>query len=588
MRAGVWWMALVMGCAAGGDGGDVRRGGEDPADLAVDGAASDAGADTAVPQCTPGDRSATPCPSLGVCGGTRATCNPAGQWGPCDLPPVYEPDEVSCDGLDNDCNGGVDEDWPGVGQPCDSEDEDRCALGQVRCREDATGAICADDEPVVEVCNGEDDDCDTVIDEPGPATPLAAKQLGVCEGARQRCGEDGAHVEPDYTLIPGYEAFEAACDGRDNDCDGRADVGLFPPLATRQGGPCAGLEQTCAGERGWQDPDFSQVPGFEAVESACDGLDTDCDGTPDNGVEPPECPLVLGVCAQGAPPPECLGPAGFGGCDYGFDYELAETDTCDTLDNDCDGVVDEGTACPISRQVVRLPAGRFTMGSPADEAGREADETSHPVEITRDLLVRRTEVTQDEWRRVLGENPARHPGADRPVEQISFADAVRFLNALSVADGLPPCYEDDGAITWPEGPACLGWRLPTEAEWEYLARAGTDGIHWGLDQDLTLDTIAWHRGNSGDTTRPVAQQLPDPNGLFDTLGNVAEWVFDGYGPYPEGPDPVATEGASRGVRGGSYATLPTRIRVANRVELEPASRNLDVGLRAVRTAPEGR
>ncbi|MCB9549698.1 MAG: formylglycine-generating enzyme family protein [Myxococcales bacterium] len=581
--ASMLWIAGVLGvvgCAEGGGGAaDARRGQEEPPEVGREaGPPEDAGVDAGPWVCTPGERSSAPCPAAGVCAGTQAVCTPMGQFGPCDLPPVYEADETTCDGLDNDCDGRADEAWPGIGRPCDSEDADRCALGQLRCTPDGTGAFCADDEPVFETCNGRDDDCDDAIDEDSQDAPPARLQAGLCVGLRMRCGPDGeGFIEPDYSAIPGYEAFEESCDGLDNDCDGRVDQGLFPPPFEPQAGVCVGLQQICGGPAGWTPPDLGAVPGHEDDEVTCDGLDNDCDGAVDEAVVPPACPLVEGVCVAGAPPPACLGAAGFAACDYGPDHEPDEQDTCDALDNDCDGTIDEGAPCPVDRQAVRVEAGRFTMGSPPEEPGRDADEEAHDVELTRALLVRRTEVTQAEWLEVLGgENPARFPGADRPVEQVAWPDALRFLNALSAREGLPACYPDGAPVFEPD---CPGWRLPTEAEWEYITRAGGPVAN--------LDAVAWHRGNSAESTHPVARKAADRNGIHDLLGNVSEWVFDAYGPYPaEAVDPVVVDGASRVARGGSYATLAARVRVANRIELAPAARNPDVGLRPVRTAPE--
>jgi sulfatase modifying factor 1 len=361
-------------------------------------------------------------------------------------------------------------------------------------------------------------------------------------------------------------------------------------VTQRDAGLCAGLRQICGGGDGWQPPDFGAVEGFEAGESSCDGVDNDCDGTTDETTSAPDCPFNTGVCVDGAPPPECLGAAGFAGCDYGPQYEVEEQSTCDAIDNDCDGVIDEGPACPVFFQAIRVAAGALQMGSPLDEVNRENDEQPHQVELTRDLLVRRTEVVQEEWISLMdGANPSFHLGADRPVEQVSWVDAARFCNARSALDGLAPCYALEGdAVSWPDGLDCEGWRLPTEAEWEFLGRAGTLGSHWGLDADpaLAIADIAWHRANA-DSTRPVAQLAVAPNGLYDMLGNVAEWTYDAYVAYPVQAqvDPVAHDGVARVARGASFASLQRRVRVANRADFEIASRLRDLGLRMVRTAP---
>ena len=328
----------------------------------------------------------------------------------------------------------------------------------------------------------------------------------------------------------------------------------------------------------------------------CDGLDNDCDEATDEALEPPACALAAGVCVEPVAPRPCLGAAGFGTCDYGVHYQAEEADTCDALDNDCDGETDEGAACPRDRALVVVAPGVFRRGSPPEEAFRDEDETAGDVELTRTLLVRRTEVTQAEWQGVTGDNPSAVAAADRPVEQITWYDAIGFANALSERDGLPVCYAVDGAeVGWPDGLDCQGWRLPTEAEWEYLARAGTVGATWTADEGVTLAEAAWYSENSEDLHHPVGSRLDSPFGLFDVYGNVAEWVWDRYGPYPE-PDPAEgpvvdplgpADGAERVARGGAFSFRARLLRSANRAQHSPMTRSGSLGLRLVRTAPAG-
>ncbi|MEZ4434639.1 MAG: formylglycine-generating enzyme family protein [bacterium] len=540
--------------------------------------------------CEPGTTSRTPCRALmGVCSQGRATCLGDRTFGEC-VPPAefWEADEATCDGRDNDCDGTADEGYTGVGMPCDTDDEDLCAYGLTVCNAAGDGTECIEDEPGIESCNGLDDDCDGTIDEDAPDAPLGARQAGVCMGRVQVCAA-GVWAEPDYSTSEGYEAGEQSCDGLDNDCDGRIDAGLFAPMAERQGGVCAGLMQRCGGADGWLEPDYAAVANFQNDETRCDGRDNDCDGTVDEGVDPPPCALSLGVCAQPSAEPSCLGAQGFSECAYGPDYQREETNTCDALDNDCDGMVDEGDPCPIGRRTVRVEPGRFDMGSPPEEVGRQADEAAHPVVLTHPMLVRVTEVTQAEWLTVMGNNPSARPGADLPVEQVTWLDAVRFANALSRADGLAACYqiEGDGA-RWDTGYACPGWRLPSEAEWEYLARAGTVGPRWSDAAGLPLGDAAWYRDNSGNQTHPVGQREANAFGLFDVLGNVNEWVWDRAGDYPAGEvtDPVGpAAGDDRVVRGGAYSFAGALLRSANRAPTAPRTVASDIGLRVLRTAP---
>jgi uncharacterized protein (TIGR03382 family) len=171
----------------------------------------------------------------------------------------------------------------------------------------------------------------------GHESPLASKQDGVCAGSEQDC-VDNQLVEPDYALIPGYEDLEVTCDGLDNDCDGLVDEDLIAPDATLQDGLCAGAVQVCAGADGWVDPDYAAYdPDYEEVEATCDALDNDCDGEVDEELVG-EPVAGTGVCDDAVQ--VCEGGAWVDGLEGLEGYEETET-SCDDLDNDCDGTVDE-------------------------------------------------------------------------------------------------------------------------------------------------------------------------------------------------------------------------------------------------------
>jgi formylglycine-generating enzyme required for sulfatase activity len=200
------------------------------------------------------------------------------------------------------------------------------------------------------------------------------------------------------------------------------------------------------------------------------------------------------------------------------------------------------------------------MGSPTGEEGREADENQHRVTITRAYCMKATEVTQGEWQAVMGSNPSafKNCGANCPVEQVSWDDAVGYANALSRREGLPECYAGSTFT----GLGCRGYRLPTEAEWEYAARAGTTGATYGK-----LNSVAWSYDNAGETTHPVRQKQPNAWGLYDMLGNVWEWTGDWNDAYPATvTDPTGpATGSGRVFRGGSYNSYARNARVANQI-----------------------
>jgi formylglycine-generating enzyme required for sulfatase activity len=192
-----------------------------------------------------------------------------------------------------------------------------------------------------------------------------------------------------------------------------------------------------------------------------------------------------------------------------------------------------------------------------------------------------TEVTQGEWQAVMGSNPShfKNCGANCPVEQVSWDDAVGYANALSRREGLPECYAGSTFT----GLTCTGYRLPTEAEWEYAARAGTTTA-----THADRGTVAWFSENSGSETHPVGQKQPNAWGLYDMLGNVWEWTSGWYDRYPSGPvaDPTGTgAGLNRVYRGGSWRLNARYARAAYRDNDRPVNRSNALGFRLVRTVP---
>ncbi|MDM7917211.1 MAG: SUMF1/EgtB/PvdO family nonheme iron enzyme [Candidatus Eisenbacteria bacterium] len=241
----------------------------------------------------------------------------------------------------------------------------------------------------------------------------------------------------------------------------------------------------------------------------------------------------------------------------------------------------------------------YTVGSPPGEVGRDTDETLHKVVLTRRaVLMADHEVTQAEYQAVMGTNPSRFVGSDqRPVERVSWFDAVAYCNAISARDGLEPAYTILGdQVTWNRD--AEGWRLPTEAEWEIAARAGTSGAFptgelaansqtCGID--ATLDPLGWYCGNAGGTTHEVKGKAPNPGGLYDMHGNVWEWCWDFYSvPTSQTEaDPAGPEmGAQRVIRGGSWYYYARDCRSAARAPYFPNSRDDIVGFRVCRNAEE--
>ncbi|QQO07791.1 formylglycine-generating enzyme family protein [Breznakiella homolactica] len=229
---------------------------------------------------------------------------------------------------------------------------------------------------------------------------------------------------------------------------------------------------------------------------------------------------------------------------------------------------------------IRIAGGTFTMGSPAAEAGRQDDEAQHSVTVDGFYLAEH-QVTQEDYEALMGNNPSWIKGQGLPVEQVTWLEAVQYCNALSVQEGLVPAYTVNGSsITWNR--EANGYRLPTEAEWEYACRAGTVSAY------STGSSITKTQANyEGRTTTPPGSFAPNPWGLYDMHGNVWEWVWDWYGPYTPGSrtNPGGSDsGTDRVMRGGSWAYKIEDTRSARRGHRTPNTR-ICIGFRLARNAP---
>jgi formylglycine-generating enzyme required for sulfatase activity len=220
------------------------------------------------------------------------------------------------------------------------------------------------------------------------------------------------------------------------------------------------------------------------------------------------------------------------------------------------------------------------MGSPASEASRGSGEVQRQITVSS-FYMGRYEVTQAEYEAVMGSNPSNWKGDNLPVEQVTWYDAVNYCNALSLSKGLTPAYTVSGTnITWNQ--QANGYRLPTEAEWEYACRAGTTTPY---SSGSSVDDVGWYDGNSGRTTHPVGTKQANGWGLYDLHGNVWEWCWDWYGDYDSGAqtNPMgAYSGEYRVGRGGGWCYSGQYLRSALRFNFTPSNRRSDLGFRLLR------
>ena len=261
----------------------------------------------------------------------------------------------------------------------------------------------------------------------------------------------------------------------------------------------------------------------------------------------------------------------------------------------------------IPENFILVEGGTFSMGSPDSEAWRSDDETQHTVTVS-DFYMSAFEVTQAEYQAVIGSNPSAFSGDDLPVETVSWLDAIAYCNARSELEGLEPAYTIEGqTVTWNR--SANGYRLPTEAEWEYACRAGTqtpfntetsisadESNYWGHypylieDNYFNQSNLETRPGVYRETTVAVGSFQPNAWGFYDMHGNVGEWVWDYYGDYPTQAqtDPVGPDsGVLRVNRGGGWNDFAKNLRSAYRATLPQDSAVFNVGFRLVRNAAAG-
>jgi formylglycine-generating enzyme required for sulfatase activity len=232
---------------------------------------------------------------------------------------------------------------------------------------------------------------------------------------------------------------------------------------------------------------------------------------------------------------------------------------------------------------VRVEGGTFQMGS---NNGRDNEKPVHTVTVSS-FYMGKYEVTQKEWTAVMGNNPSDFKGDNLPVEYVSWYEAIEYCNRLSLKEGLTPAYRGSAnAITcdWNAN----GYRLPTEAEWEYAARGGIkDYLTYEYSGSNNVDEVAWHSGNSGGKAHEVGTKRANGLGLYDMGGNVWEWCWDWHGaiPFAAQTDPMgASSGTNRVMSGGGYASVANAARTSGQRGMgDPTIRNYNgVGFRIVR------